>query len=128
MHRVTRFGLINAYLVEEDDGLTVVDTTIGGGHKAILKAAESLGKPITRIALTHAHADHTGGLDGLKAAAPDAEVSISVRDARLLAGDMSLDAGEAQGKIKGSFAKLTTTPDRTFSPGERRPSEVIPSV
>ena len=26
--RVSRFGLVNAYLVEEDDGLTVVDTML----------------------------------------------------------------------------------------------------
>ena len=27
-HRISRLGLVNAYLVEEDDGLTLVDTMI----------------------------------------------------------------------------------------------------
>jgi glyoxylase-like metal-dependent hydrolase (beta-lactamase superfamily II) len=119
VHQITRFGLVNAYLVEEDDGLTLIDTTVTGGQKPILAAAEKLGKPITRIVLTHAHADHTGALDAVVKAVPDAEVSISARDARLLAGDKTLDAGEAQGKIKGGFAKLKTVPNRTFVAGER---------
>ncbi len=118
-HRITRLGLVNAFLVEEDDGLTLIDTTLKGGHKAILAAALRLGKPIVRVALTHGHADHVGGLDGIAAAVPDAEVSISVRDARPFAGDMSLDPGEPQGKIKGGWLRLATTPDRTFEPGEK---------
>ena len=119
VHQITRFGLVNAYLVEEDDGLTLIDTTVRGGQKAILAAAKALGQPIVRIVLTHAHIDHTGALDAVVAAVPDAEVSISARDARLLAGDMSLDADEPQGKVKGGFSKLTTTPARTFVAGER---------
>ena len=69
--RVSRFGIVNAFLVEEEDGLTLIDTTIGGGRaaKAILAAAAELGRPIVRIALTHAHQDHIGGLDALAAAA-----------------------------------------------------------
>ena len=49
---------------------------------------------IVRIALTHAHGDHVGGLDHLAPALPDAEVLISARDARLLGKDMTPDPGE----------------------------------
>ncbi len=38
-HRISRAGLINAYLVPEDDGLTLIDTAIAGSAKAILAAA-----------------------------------------------------------------------------------------
>ncbi len=127
LHRVTRLRLVNAYLVEEDDGLTVIDTTITGGHKAILAEAGRLGAPIRRILLTHAHGDHVGGLDKLAAAVPDAEVAITARDARLLRGDKSLDPGEP-GKLRGSYPELKTTPDRALEPGERIGSlEVIPT-
>ncbi len=120
--QLTRFPAvfpINCYLVREDDGFTLVDTGLGGAAAAILAAARDLGAPIMRIALTHAHGDHVGSLDALHRALPNAEVAISARDARLLAGDMSLDAGEAGGRIRGSFVRCTTVPTRLLQPGDR---------
>jgi len=78
--RISRFGFVNCYLVREDDGLTLVDTMIGGSAKAIQAAAAGLDAPIVRIALTHAHTDHIGSLDALYALLPEAEVLISSRD------------------------------------------------
>src|SRR3954463_12228258 len=80
--RLTRLGAVNAFLVVEDDGLTLVDTMLPKSQDAILAAARELGAPIARIALTHAHGDHVGSLDALAAAGPTAEVSISAPDAR----------------------------------------------
>jgi glyoxylase-like metal-dependent hydrolase (beta-lactamase superfamily II) len=117
--RVTRYGVVNCYLVQDDDGLTLIDTMIPRSSKAILAAAERLGAPIVRIVLTHAHGDHIGSLDALAAALPDAEVLISARDARLLVKDTSLDADEPQTKIKGSVPGAATKPTRTIAPGER---------
>jgi glyoxylase-like metal-dependent hydrolase (beta-lactamase superfamily II) len=115
--RVARFGgFVNAFLVDEDDGMTLIDTTFGrGAAKAILAQAT---RPIVRIVLTHAHQDHVGGLDALAAELPDAEVLISARDAKLMAGDNSPEPGEPAGdKIRGYGAK--TKPTRTIAPGER---------
>jgi glyoxylase-like metal-dependent hydrolase (beta-lactamase superfamily II) len=120
VHRISRFGLVNAYLVEEDDGLTLIDTTLPRSAGAIQAAAAKLGRPIVRIALTHAHGDHIGSLDALAAALPDAEVLISTRDARLLAKDKTPDPGEpADAKYRGSYPGAKTRPARTFEPGER---------
>jgi glyoxylase-like metal-dependent hydrolase (beta-lactamase superfamily II) len=119
IHRITQVGFVNAYLVEEEDGLTLVDAMLPRGHKKILAAAETLGAPIRRILLTHAHGDHIGSLDALAAALPDAEVLISARDARLLAKDKSLDPGEPQDKLRGSYPGARTRPTRTIAPGER---------
>jgi glyoxylase-like metal-dependent hydrolase (beta-lactamase superfamily II) len=110
---------INCYLLREDDGLTLIDTTVFGGTKAIQAAAQALGAPIRRIVLTHAHNDHVGSLDALHAALPEAEVLISARDARFLAGDKSLDPGEPQAKPRGSFKTCTTRPTRLLVPGDR---------
>jgi glyoxylase-like metal-dependent hydrolase (beta-lactamase superfamily II) len=112
--RVTRFGMVNTYLVREDDGLTLIDAAIPGSTKAILAEAETLGAPIVRIVLTHAHGDHIGSLDAL----PAAEVLISNRDARLLAKDTTMDPGEPDAKLKGSYPGAKTKPSRTFLPGE----------
>jgi glyoxylase-like metal-dependent hydrolase (beta-lactamase superfamily II) len=116
--RISRFGFVNAYLVREDDGLTLVDTMLPRSAKAILAAAEALGAPIVRIALTHAHGDHIGSLDDLAAALPDAEVLISARDARLLQKDMTLDPSEPQDKLRGGYPGARTRPTRTLSPGD----------
>src|ERR1700683_194248 len=104
--RISRLGFVNCYLVREDDGLTLVDTMIPGSAKKILAAASQAGAPIKRIVLTHAHGDHIGSLDALAQALPDAEVIISTRDARPLAGDKSLEPGEPGDNIgRGRFAR-----------------------
>jgi glyoxylase-like metal-dependent hydrolase (beta-lactamase superfamily II) len=117
--RLTRLGAVNAFFVVEDDGLTLVDTMIPKSQDTILAAARELGLPIARIALTHAHGDHVGSLDALATAVPTAEVSISARDARLLAGDMSLDPDEPKSKLRGGYPKVQTRPGRTLQPGDR---------
>lgn len=119
INRITLYGIVNVYLVPEEDGLTLIDAAVPRAHKKILAAAARLGAPIRRIALTHAHGDHIGALDALAAALPDAEVLISSRDARLLGKDMSLDPGEPQDKLRGGYPGSRTAPTRTFEPGER---------
>ncbi len=125
VHRLTRLAFVNAYLVEEDDGLTVIDTMIGGSAGAIRAAAERLGRPVVRIALTHAHGDHIGSLDALHAALPDAEVLISARDAPLLRKDKRLEEGEPQAEIRGSLPGGSTEPDRLLAGGDRVGSLVV---
>jgi glyoxylase-like metal-dependent hydrolase (beta-lactamase superfamily II) len=117
--RITRFGFVNAYLVREDDGLTVVDTMLPGSAGQILAAAERIGVPIVRIVLTHAHGDHIGSLDALAAKLPGAGVLISERDARLLRKDKGLEPGEPPEKLRGSYPGAKTAPTRTLQHGDR---------
>ena len=117
VHRVAFLGFVNAYLVEEDDGYTLVDTMLPRCAGKILKAAGDRG--IKRIALTHAHQDHIGSLDALAEKLLGVEVLISSRDARLLAKDLTLDPGEEKGKLRGGYSGAKTKPTRTVEPGER---------
>jgi glyoxylase-like metal-dependent hydrolase (beta-lactamase superfamily II) len=103
------FFPVNCYLVEEEDGLTLIDAALSFGSKGILKAADSIGKPITKIVLTHAHEDHVGALDLLKVKLPDVPVYLSFRDNRLMNGDRTLDSHEDQTPIKGGVPKKVTT-------------------
>ena len=109
--RLTRLGFVNAYLVSEDDGLTLVDTMISGSAPGILAAAERLGRPIVRIVLTHAHSDHAGSLDAVAGRLPDAEIAVSAREARLLSGDHALEAGEPDSKLRGGWPKVAVSSD-----------------
>ncbi len=117
--RITQYGFINAYLVAEDDGLTVVDTGTRGLHKKILAAAQQAGAPIRRIALTHGHMDHVGSVDALVEAVPGVELLVSARDARFLAGDRSLDPDEQPQKLRGGWTDVRTRPTATLEPGAR---------
>lgn len=119
LHQLTRLVAFNCYLVREDDGLTVIDTNMGGQAQAILQAANKLGLPIVRILLTHAHVDHVGSLDALHQALPDVPVMISERDARFLTGDKSLDASEPQVPLKGGYPIVTTKPTQLLHEGDR---------
>src|SRR5215472_77197 len=101
VHRISRLGLVNAYLVIEEDGLTLIDTGLPGTHRLILARAAALGMPIRRIALTHAHRDHTGSLDALAAALPGTEVITSEPEAPLLAGSTGPRDGEPAGRLRG---------------------------
>ena len=120
--RIARFmGIVNAFLVDEDDGVTLIDTTADpGAAKAILAAAERHGRPIVRVAITHAHQDHIGGLDSLAAQLPGVEVLIGARDAKLLAKDMTPEPGEPEdAKLRGGYSGAKTKPTRTLQPGDR---------
>src|SRR5690348_15866609 len=110
VNKVSRRGLLNAFLVREHDGFTLIVTTITRSAKAILEAASGLGAPIVRIALTHAHADLVGSLDALAAALPGVEVLSTERDARFLSGDNSLDPDELRTNLRGGYPQVRTRP------------------
>jgi glyoxylase-like metal-dependent hydrolase (beta-lactamase superfamily II) len=111
---------VNCYLVEDEDGLTLIDAALPFSAKGILQTAVHLGKPLSRIVLTHAHGDHVGALDALKSALPGVPVCISARDARLLAGDVSLEPGEPNTPIRGGVPKnLKTRADVLLQDGDR---------
>jgi glyoxylase-like metal-dependent hydrolase (beta-lactamase superfamily II) len=94
-----------------------VDTAMSSS-KQIVRAAALKSLPIKRVILTHAHDDHVGSLDALVEAVPDIEVVMSPRDARLMAGDLSLDEDEPQDKIRGSLKGQKTVPTRDLVDGE----------
>jgi glyoxylase-like metal-dependent hydrolase (beta-lactamase superfamily II) len=119
LHRIHRLGIVNAYLVEEDDGLTLIDTGLRGMTRRLLAAAERLDRPIVRIALTHAHSDHVGSLDALAAALPGAAVIAPEREVPLMRGDRTLRPGEPRQPLRGGYPTVATVPHRTVGEGDR---------
>lgn len=65
---------VNAFIVEGENEIVIVDTTLTtSDSKALKQKAESLGKPLAGIVLTHAHPDHVAGTSII---APHAEVPV----------------------------------------------------
>ena len=113
--QLTRLHLVNAFLVREDDGFTLVDTTLGRGADALIAAARTAGAPIRRIALTHGHGDHVGSLDALRdRLGAEVEVLIGDLDDRILAGETVVE-----GKLPGSWPTVRTRADRRLAAGDR---------
>jgi len=131
--RLTMYGLVNAYLLREDDGLTLIDTNLGSGAATILKQAAEMGAPIRRILLTHAHYDHDAGLDKIVAGLGSApEIWMGARETRLYeqtqrgvkTKKLALEPGEPQTPVKGRYlAQKTKVTNRigslraVFTPG-----------
>jgi len=110
--------MINCFLVREDDGLTLIDTSLAGSAPGILKAARTLGAPIRRIVLTHAHIDHVGSADDLVRELPGIDFFVGQRESRLLTRDFSLDAGETGKKLLG-FPGVKSRPAFLLNDGDR---------
>lgn len=81
VHQVSRG--VNAFIVDGDDGVTLIDTGLPKRHGAIEGGLREIGRTpqdVTSILITHAHVDHVGGAAAL-VAATGAELFIGERDA-----------------------------------------------
>ncbi|WP_373232849.1 MBL fold metallo-hydrolase [Cohnella sp.] len=96
---------LNCYLIEDDSGVTLIDTCMHFVAKGIFAAIQATEKPLTRILLTHAHDDHIGAIPFLKEKFPQVKIGISRRDAAILKGDHTLLPHEAQTPLKGGIPK-----------------------
>lgn len=118
LYQLQHFGMINVYIVQEADGLTLIDTGVASTATRISQALEELQQPLKRIVLTHAHSDHVGGLDSLHVRYPEAEVLMSRRDAKWLAGDASLEPHEPAIPLPKQDLNVQTVPTRLLEHGD----------
>jgi len=87
VHQVSKG--VNAFIIDGDAGVTLVDTGLPKRDGAITAALTSIGRSIeevSTIVLTHSHVDHAGGAAALKAAS-GATVAASTIDAPAVQGE-----------------------------------------
>lgn len=113
-------GYVNAYLIEGQRGLTLVDTGHPKSAPALLAELEGGGfalGDVEQIVLTHRHADHSGG----------AAFILERRRVKVLAHPADIPAlcGQAQ-PAKGAAASLRRLVERLWFP--YRPLEVVVPV
>jgi glyoxylase-like metal-dependent hydrolase (beta-lactamase superfamily II) len=80
---------VNAFIIDGDQGVVLVDTGLPKRHGAILDALVSIGRnpaDIAAIVITHGHADHAGGAAEVKRAS-GATLIVSDIDAAIVQGD-----------------------------------------
>ncbi len=126
VYRIDAIGVahaISVFVLQGDDGWTLVDTGLAGSVKRIQAALAALGvtpETLARIYLTHHHSDHIGGLPGMRQWAPRAEIAAPAHDARIIAGEQPLDpASNRAMRFFQRWAKLPVVPvGRTVREGE----------
>lgn len=116
--RWARIFPVNIYLIREQDSLTLIDTGMSGKADFILKQAQEIDLPITRIVLTHSDPDHIGGLDQLREKLPHAEVLMTEMSARVLDGTLTIDKHGHQHEASNPKPLVKTRPTGYVQPGD----------
>lgn len=112
VHRID-CGHVNAYLVEDDDALTLVDAGMPGSADAIRSAVRGTGytvRDLDRVLLTHYDVDHVGALAKLTPPL-DAEVVASRTAAAMLTGDRTPPLTNHKGILQRVSRLLLSTPN-----------------
>jgi glyoxylase-like metal-dependent hydrolase (beta-lactamase superfamily II) len=109
IHRIDGMGMVNAYAIVGDDGVTLVDTGFRGKAKVILDYLRDVGLDpgdVHTIILTHGDTDHIGNVAELKAAT-GARIAIHEADAPTLTGAPYQRAKGFMGTTFGLLRKVS---------------------
>ena len=96
IHRIGDRSIINAYLIEDSNEVTLVDAGVAGLYRDLPKELASMGRTIEDVralVLTHGHSDHVGFAERLRT---ERHIPVSVHEA-----DAALARGEVPNPSKG---------------------------
>jgi glyoxylase-like metal-dependent hydrolase (beta-lactamase superfamily II) len=110
-------------------GVALVDAGFADSSPAILRALESIGRPLEGILLTHRHRDHTGAAAAV-ASATGAPVIAGAGDCRLHDGRLVLRSGIGRShplRLAAAFVRRRPAPVPVALAVEA-PQEVLPGI
>jgi glyoxylase-like metal-dependent hydrolase (beta-lactamase superfamily II) len=109
--------MVNAFILDSADGLTVIDAGTPGAEDRILEAVGSIGRQpddVRHILVTHLHADHIGGLQALRKRTC-AQVWMHEADARLATRGLTSRRFTAASRVN-AVARLAMRSPRPVMP------------
>lgn len=112
---------VNMYLIEDPDGLTLIDASIPPAGKWVLNQLAKMGHQpadLKRILITHAHPDHYGALGVLKEAT-GAEVIASALEQRVLERQISVPRRPSGARPPDTWIDKPVKVDRVIDEGDR---------
>jgi glyoxylase-like metal-dependent hydrolase (beta-lactamase superfamily II) len=111
-------ALVNAYLVETDDGVVAVDGTLTvSDGRALRSWIGSLEKSLLAVLVTHSHPDHYGGIVELVGAADVPVIATEGVDA-VIRRDDAVKEQILRPMFGDEWPRERTFPNRTVSDGE----------
>ena len=126
IHNIS-MGMVQAYLIESQTGLLLIDAGLPGYEQRVLRIMEALGRDdLQLIFITHAHFDHYGSAAALRRLT-GAPIAIHQADGEAMArGETRLGSVRGRGKMVRALLPLfeailrpePTTADYLFSDGD----------
>lgn len=101
---------INSYIYEEENELTLIDAGLSCCYRSISGMIDKIGRPVTRLVITHLHWDHVGNVARLKSLYPDMKIYVPEEDYRIFK--------ERSGKHKDIVFDKGYVPDQLVKDGD----------
>jgi len=111
VYQIAGLRVGQAYLYQEHDRLTLIDTGLAGEARYILDAIAALGRrpvDLDQIVISHCHADHTGSLAKL-VERTDAQVLVHALDAPVVRGEEQVLEAQISEAERPFFEQITPT-------------------
>ncbi|MHA1304771.1 MAG: MBL fold metallo-hydrolase, partial [Candidatus Heimdallarchaeaceae archaeon] len=109
-------GLSNCYIVERDNYCILIDTSSSRRAKKVIRAIKSYcpDKPLAAVIITHAHFDHTAGLEAIGILFGPEIIVHHIESAYMMKTERLPIRDNIGGKIIDMFMHLLSPPQYTI--------------